>query len=262
MIRFAAEEYQECKKWIAKKIQGGYSWADVKKLCTTDEMFEEEFYRMQEDEMIIPPTMNPEDWEALVCEQEENHIPIVDMFGGISAEGATNTLSVPMGGASAWNNYKNHLLGRTDGKPKMSEEAVTLVEKNCHWLLNHMKRETRDVGPVKGLVMGSVQSGKTANMIGLVSMAADYDWNFFIIMSGSIDNLRKQTRDRFCADLMQSQGVNWRVLDYISNPDYLIDIKTQEKYTECDLKLNNLGNNTWGYRYVTVCLKNSTVWNG
>lgn len=258
MIRFAAEEYQECKKWIAKKIQGGYSWADVKKLCTTDEMFEEEFYRMQEDEMIIPPTMNPEDWEALVCEQEENHIPIVDMFGGISAEGATNTLSVPMGGASAWNNYKNHLLGRTDGKPKMSEEAVTLVEKNCHWLLNHMKRETRDVGPVKGLVMGSVQSGKTANMIGLVSMAADYDWNFFIIMSGSIDNLRKQTRDRFCADLMQSQGVNWRVLDYISNPDYLIDIKTQEKYTECDLKLNNLGNNTWGYRYVTVCLKNST----
>lgn len=258
MVKFAAEEYQECKKWIAQKIQEGYSWADVKKLCTTDELFQEEFYRLQDDEMIIPPTMSPEDWEVLVCEQEENHIPIVDMFGGISAEGATNTLSVPMGGASAWNNYKNHLLGRTDGKPKMSEEAVTLVEKNCHWLLNHLKRETRDIGPIKGLVMGSVQSGKTANMIGLVSMAADYDWNFFIIMSGSIDNLRKQTRDRFCADLMQSQGVNWKVLDYTSNPDYLVDIKTQEKYMACDMKLNNLGNSTWGARYVTVCLKNST----
>ena len=258
MVKFAAEEYQECKKWIAQKIQEGYSWADVKRLCTTDELFQEEFYRLQDDEMIIPPTMSPEDWEVLVCEQEENHIPIVDMFGGISAEGATNTLSVPMGGASAWNNYKNHLLGRTDGKPKMSEEAVTLVEKNCHWLLNHLKRETRDIGPIKGLVMGSVQSGKTANMIGLVSMAADYDWNFFIIMSGSIDNLRKQTRDRFCADLMQSQGVNWKVLDYTSNPDYLVDIKTQEKYMACDMKLNNLGNSTWGARYVTVCLKNST----
>ena len=89
-------------------------------------------------------------------------------------------------------------------------------------------------------------------------MAADYDWNFFIIMSGSIDNLRKQTRDRFCSDLMQSQGVNWKVLDYTSNPEYLVDIKTQERYTECDLKLNNLGNNNWGARYVTVCLKNST----
>jgi hypothetical protein len=77
-------------------------------------------------------------------------------------------------------------------------------------------------------------------------------------MSGSIDNLRKQTRDRFCADLMQSQGVNWKVLDYTSNPDYLVDIKTQEKYMACDMKLNNLGNSTWGARYVTVCLKNST----
>lgn len=258
MIRFAAEEYQECKKWIAEKIQSGYSWADVKVLCVTEAMFEEEFSRLQEDEMIIPISMNSNDWIALVTEQEENHIPIVDMFGGISAEGKTNTLSIPLGSASAWNNYKNHLLGKNGGKPKMSEEAVTLVEKNCHWLLNHMKRETRDIGPVKGLVMGSVQSGKTANMIGLVSMAADYDWNFFIIMSGSIDNLRKQTRDRFCADLMQSQGVNWKVLDYTSNPDYLVDIKTQERYTECDLKLNSLGNNNWGYRYVTVCLKNST----
>ena len=42
--------------------------------------------------------------------------------------------------------------------------------------------------------MGSVQSGKTANMIGLASMAADKKWNFFIVLSGSIDNLRRQTR--------------------------------------------------------------------
>ena len=31
MVKFAAEEYQECKKWIAQKIQEGYSWADVNK---------------------------------------------------------------------------------------------------------------------------------------------------------------------------------------------------------------------------------------
>ena len=112
MIRFAAEEYQECKKWIAEKIQSGYSWNDVKKLCVSNKLFEDEFYRLQDDEMIIPPTMKPEEWELLVCEQEENHIPIVDMFGGISSEGRTNTFSVPTGVASAWNNYKNYLLGR------------------------------------------------------------------------------------------------------------------------------------------------------
>ena len=42
MVKFAAEEYQECKKWIAQKIQEGYSWTDVKKLCTTEEMFQED----------------------------------------------------------------------------------------------------------------------------------------------------------------------------------------------------------------------------
>ena len=66
MIKFAAEEYQQCKKWIAEKIQGGYSWSDVKKLCVSDELFAEEFYRLQEDEMIIPPNMEPSDWVDLV----------------------------------------------------------------------------------------------------------------------------------------------------------------------------------------------------
>ena len=103
----------------------------------------------------------------------------------------------------------------------MSEAAVASIEKNSHWILNHIKRDTRAAGPVKGLVMGSVQSGKTANMIGLVSMAAHYDWNFIIVLSGTIDNLRKQTRDRFFDDLTQSGGVSWHILDrtLCSRPD-------------------------------------------
>mgnify|MGYP007091021355 CR=1 FL=1 len=60
--------------------------------------------------------------------------------------------------------------------------------------------------------MGSVQSGKTANMIGLATMAAHYDWNYIIILSGTIDNLRKQTRDRFMHDLLASGGVAWHIL--------------------------------------------------
>ena len=134
MIKYAAEEYQECKKWIAEKIQKGYSWEDVKKLCTTSEMFDGMFHKLQEVDLIIPPTMESSDWVELVEEQQTNHIPIVDMFGGISAERITNTMPVPTGSSSAWNNYKNQLLGKTDGKPKMSEEDVMLVEKNCHWM--------------------------------------------------------------------------------------------------------------------------------
>ena len=75
-------------------------------------------------------------------------------------------------------------------------------------------------------------------MIGLVSMAAHYDWNFIIVLSGTIDNLRKQTRDRFFDDLTQSGGVSWHILDRTSNPDYMVDIKTKERYLLEDLHLN------------------------
>lgn len=261
MSEFTSEEYNCCKMWVAAQIQAGATWEDVKNLCVAPELVESEFERLQYDELIIPLTMDLKDWKSFVTAIEGNYSPIVEMYG-ISADGNSNTLPVPTDSGSAWVRYKNNLLGKYTRKPKMSESAVALVEKNSHWILNHIKRDTRAAGAVKGLVMGSVQSGKTANMIGLVSMAAHYDWNFIIVLSGTIDNLRKQTRDRFYGDLAQSGGVSWHVLDHTSTPDYMVDIKTREKYLLEDLLLNTYqdgkSDGRWMHRYVTVCLKNST----
>ena len=48
----------------------------------------------------------------------------------------------------------------------------------------------------RGLVIGHVQSGKTANYIGLVSRAADAGYRFIIVIAGIHNNLRKQTQER------------------------------------------------------------------
>lgn len=196
MSGFASEEYTSCKKWIAEKKQSSASWDEIKNLCVSLDEIDDVFDRLKFEDLVVPMNMDLDDWRALIVEMESNYTPIVDMYG-ISEEGDSNTLPVPTDSGSAWVRYKNNLLGTYTGKPKMSDGAVTLVEKNSHWILNHIKRDTRAAGAIKGLVMGSVQSGKTANMIGLVSMAAHYDWNFIIVLSGTIDNLRKQTRDRF-----------------------------------------------------------------
>ena len=120
-------------------------------------------------------------------------------------------------------------------------------------------RDTRVTGPKKGLVMGSVQSGKTANMIGLATMAAHYDWNYIIILSGTIDNLRKQTRDRFMHDLLASGGVAWHILDKTGNPNYMVDVQNGKKYMSDNLELNLFQNGKtarqWMHRYVTVFKK-------
>ncbi len=258
MGSFAGAEFIKCKQWVAEKIQNGYSWEDVAHLCVSINE-EAEFDRLQNEELIIPPNMVFCEWREFVDTIRQNYIPIVDLYG--ISDGKANILSVPTDSGSAWMKYKEHLLGRKTGKPKMSETAADMVENNCHWILNHLNRDTRSTGPVKGLVMGSVQSGKTANMIGLVTMAAHYDWNVFIVLSGSIDNLRKQTRDRFFRDLKQSGGLSWVVLDYTNNANYMVDIQTHEKYMTDDLKLNvyqsGRTTNQWMYRYVFVCLKNS-----
>lgn len=48
----------------------------------------------------------------------------------------------------------------------------------------------------RGLVIGHVQSGKTANYMGVVAKAADAGYKFIIVIAGIHNNLRKQTQER------------------------------------------------------------------
>lgn len=48
----------------------------------------------------------------------------------------------------------------------------------------------------RGLVIGHVQSGKTANYTGLIAKAADTGYKFIIVIAGIHNNLRKQTQER------------------------------------------------------------------
>ncbi len=48
----------------------------------------------------------------------------------------------------------------------------------------------------RGLVVGHVQSGKTANYIGLINKAADAGYKLIILIAGDLNNLRRQTQLR------------------------------------------------------------------
>lgn len=221
---YASEKYLEAKKWVSKKITDGYSWDDVKTLCVSIDEAKNEFIQLRDDELILPEDMEFREWPEFIDEMKKGYSAISDPYG-LSNGSAGTTLPIPTDPGSPWTQYKKYLLGQKDGKRRISDNAVTQIEKNSHWILNHILRDTRVTGPKKGLVMGSVQSGKTANMIGLATMAAHYDWNYIIILSGTIDNLRKQTRDRFMHDLLASGGVAWHILDKTGNPNYMVDVQ-------------------------------------
>ena len=65
-------------------------------------------------------------------------------------------------------------------------------------ILGHLQDPTSDGDSWdrRGLVIGSVQSGKTANYMGLVAKAADAGYKFIIVIAGIHNNLRKQTQER------------------------------------------------------------------
>lgn len=246
MMDFESRAFQPCKEWIASQIDAHKSWEEIGMLCVESAEFDEtlQFFINEES---WPLKLNQSSWLRFVDYYRSIVITVRNTEGedviAIDNGGVSNHHPVPTGYASSWEKYKTYL------KKKMSPDSIANLQKSCHWILNHLLDDTRNYGEVKGLVTGSVQSGKTANMEGLISMAADYDWNFFIILSGTIDNLRKQTRDRFKDDLQNSEGgVLWRVLDFNSE---------DKNFLEDELKLNSLsGSKNYANRYLTVCLKN------
>ena len=57
-----------------------------------------------------------------------------------------------------------------------------------------------------GIVIGYIQSGKTASMEGLISLAKDNGFQIIILLGGVVSNLTEQTVDRV---FTSTPGAGW-----------------------------------------------------
>ena len=90
-----------------------------------------------------------------------------------------------------WPRYRDML------EHKMSATAVDAVDKSTDRILGLMEDPGRaGAWDRRGLVVGHVQSGKTANYSGLICKAADSGYKIIIILAGLHNNLRAQTQIR------------------------------------------------------------------
>jgi len=76
----------------------------------------------------------------------------------------------------------------------------------------------------KGLVVGYVQSGKTANFTGVIAKALDAGYRLIIVLSGTMDLLRDQTQRRIDMELIGKEQIrrhaNGERFDYDDDPDW------------------------------------------
>jgi len=102
-----------------------------------------------------------------------------------------------------WRRLRQHLIDRKG----WSREDVNDLNKSSNNVLRHIE-DPRTDGPysksefrVQGLVLGYVQSGKTANFTSLIAKAADRGYQLIIVLSGVHNSLRAQTQRRLDLEL-------------------------------------------------------------
>ena len=103
--------------------------------------------------------------------------------------------------------FKKHL---TDNLSKLTEtDKMNYIEDTVEILsrsINPSEPKDKNGLSSTGIVIGYIQSGKTASMEGLISLAKDNGFQIIILLSGVVSNLTKQTVDRV---FTSTPGAGW-----------------------------------------------------
>ena len=96
-----------------------------------------------------------------------------------------------------WTRYKNYLIDEKHFSPNVVSTLGedTLDQKLMNYILDPRVNYPNPVLR-RGLIIGDVQSGKTSTYIGFICKAADAGYKVFILLTGTIESLRRQTQER------------------------------------------------------------------
>lgn len=227
--KYRQSKYDDIVKQIAKFIESNLSIERIKD------------YNSIKDFIINDISMYENEWEELVYFVDKvlknQFDPEYPEQGILISPNEKNDFNIPSDPRSAWQLLKKHL----DNKKIYSFEEMQSLEKGTQKILNSLSVDTYNREAIKGMVVGYVQSGKTTSIESLITMAADWGFNLFIMLSGIIENLRQQNLSRLKSDIEYGENGN---IHWVFSPN-LNDDKAYELLSS-------------GKKIVTVCLKNST----
>jgi hypothetical protein len=129
-----------------------------------------------------------------------------------------------------WSAYSQYLLDVKHWDPD-SVAALGIATGQVVERLSDPAR--KEAYQAKGLVVGYVQSGKTANFTGVLAKAVDAGYRLLIVLTGTIDLLREQTQRRIDMELVGRENILRRIdtsdpelmshVDYQDDPDWIDD---------------------------------------
>lgn len=125
-----------------------------------------------------------------------------------------------------WQHYADYLAAN-----RWDENAIAALDLNTTRIVERLADpEREEVYQAKGLVVGYVQSGKTANFTGVVAKAVDAGYRLIIVLTGTTGLLRGQTQRRLDKELVGFENLMRGIdpedeeallsVDYHDDPDW------------------------------------------
>jgi hypothetical protein len=159
-----------------------------------------------------------------------------------------------------WDRYRQFLLDKSG----MPSEVVGMIGRVSDQIMDCLENPARlGQWSTRGLVVGSVQSGKTANYAALINKALDAGYKFIVVVAGVHDTLRNQTQLRIDQTVtgMDSRGAG--TIDRYGVSAFGPGIKVHSlTSTEADFNANTLSGAVFslgGDPVIVVVKKHATI---
>ncbi|WP_066250523.1 Z1 domain-containing protein [Neobacillus drentensis] len=160
-------------------------------------------------------------------------------------------------GSFFWTRYRQYLT-QIKGWPMESVEAIDDTTNEIMKSLGNP--QSMDPFDKRGIVLGFVQSGKTANFTGLINKAYDVGYKLIIVLSGIHNDLRAQTQIRLNQEVIGTVDKEGKPIGvgqiYQTTADHIITSWTTE---ENDISSQHGGIRNLNSPTLMVVKKNKTV---
>lgn len=144
---------------------------------------------------VIPPALRP--WLSEQLDEETNRTFEPARVLSAARDKPDWLASIDRTSWYYWPTLRAYLLG-VKGRPR---DTVISLDDASDRILRELAPPTTEKFDTRGLVLGYVQSGKTANFTALIAKAADAGYRLVVVFSGIDNGLRRQTQIRLNREL-------------------------------------------------------------
>lgn len=103
------------------------------------------------------------------------------------------------------------LKGYLEHVKNWEPENIQAIHESSSEVVSLLANPKKDQFRCRGLVVGYVQSGKTANMTAVISKAVDAGYNLIVLLAGITNKLRAQTQVRLEQDIVERHRTLWQL---------------------------------------------------